>query len=217
MEVDSIIVNPPENTFGVYHRACSGDIFAFGAIFSRYAESVYGFFHALIPDEIDAEDITEETFVKLWLNINKNHSTQKQFRHKLFNIASRLLVSRIYELSWYDDPKALLFPLRDLSLIHCQIFMLVEVLGYSIAEAAIMIDRPELEVLMYNEENNHILEGISDRKEWLTKIHTFIQPTRDYELRATSRLIELIKAIQMKEIRQQFEQEREKKKRDLES
>ena len=202
------------NTFGIYYRACNGDVFAYGAIFTRYAEYVYGFFHALIPDEIDAEDITEETFVRLWFDVNKNHSTKKQFKHKLFNLASRLLITRIYELSWYDDPDALLYPLHELSLIHCQIFILVCVLGNSIAETAKIINRPELKVLEYNKDVNDVLDGMADRKEWLEKVRTYIKPSRDYELRATSRLIEIIKAICLKDIKKKYIEEREKKRKD---
>ncbi len=64
----------------------SGDEKALEALFRRYFRKVYGFAHSYAKNSEDAEDITQETFLKAWRNLKKFDAT-KSFKTWLFAIA----------------------------------------------------------------------------------------------------------------------------------
>ena len=63
-----------------------GDEKALEVLISRYLKPVYGFVYRFAGNEQDAEDITQETFVKVWGNIKKI-DRQKSFKAWMFKIA----------------------------------------------------------------------------------------------------------------------------------
>ena len=58
----------------------------FEDLVGRYLKSVYNFVFRIIKDKNSAEDITQETFVKVWKNLDKFDS-EKNFKTWLFTIA----------------------------------------------------------------------------------------------------------------------------------
>lgn len=67
-----------------------GSLLAFNSIYDLYSAHIYNFIKSLMYDEVGAEDLTQEVFVKLWerkdfLNVDRN------FDAYLFMIARNLV------------------------------------------------------------------------------------------------------------------------------
>ena len=63
-----------------------GDKKALETLISRYLNQVYGFIFYLTKNSQDAEDIAQETFVKVWKNLKK-YKPEKNFKTWLLTIA----------------------------------------------------------------------------------------------------------------------------------
>jgi RNA polymerase sigma-70 factor (ECF subfamily) len=64
----------------------AGDEKAFKVIVSRYLKPIYSFIYRYVGDGQDAEDVTQEAFVKVWRNLKK-FDQQKSFKTWIFSIA----------------------------------------------------------------------------------------------------------------------------------
>ena len=85
-----------------------GDEAAFSELVERHAKSVYRFVHRMTKNDIDVEDIVQETFVKIWKNMKKFKKDQN-FRVWLFAIA------RNTAIDWLRKRKHLVFSDFDAS------------------------------------------------------------------------------------------------------
>ncbi len=65
-----------------------GDQRAFAELLARYGPRVYGFLVKLVGNAHDAEDLTQEVFVRVYRNIGK-FDTQRSFAPWLFTITRR--------------------------------------------------------------------------------------------------------------------------------
>ena len=63
-----------------------GDEKALETLFSRYLKPIYTFVYRLTGNAQDAEDISQEVFVKVWKNLKKYDDT-RSFKTWLFTIA----------------------------------------------------------------------------------------------------------------------------------
>ncbi len=54
------------NETELLHRLASGDSNAFTSLYKQYYQRIYYFAKSFLPDKEDAEDITADTFIKLW-------------------------------------------------------------------------------------------------------------------------------------------------------
>lgn len=72
-------------------RAVGGDVEAFGGIYERYADSVYRFALFRLGDAHDAEDLTEQTFVRAFEAIGRYKIGGAPFAAWLFRIARNLV------------------------------------------------------------------------------------------------------------------------------
>lgn len=63
-----------------------GDKEALQILISRYLKQVYSFVYRNVGNARDAEDITQETFVKVWRNLKK-FNQEKKFKTWIFKIA----------------------------------------------------------------------------------------------------------------------------------
>jgi RNA polymerase sigma-70 factor (ECF subfamily) len=68
---------------GAYFK---GDKEALEVLISRYLKQVYNFVYRYLDNTRDAEDITQETFVKAWRNLKK-FKCDKSFKTWIFKIA----------------------------------------------------------------------------------------------------------------------------------
>jgi len=73
-------------------RAVQRDREAFASLYDRYVEHVYKHIYYSIPDKSDAEDITQEVFIKAWKAIDKYKYTGAPFVAWLIKIARNLIV-----------------------------------------------------------------------------------------------------------------------------
>jgi RNA polymerase sigma-70 factor (ECF subfamily) len=62
-----------------------GDKNVFTEIVDRYLKSIYNFSYRLIGNEKEAEDVSQEVFLKVWKNIKK-FDTEKSFKTWIFSI-----------------------------------------------------------------------------------------------------------------------------------
>lgn len=63
-----------------------GDEKSLEILITRYLKPIYGFIYKNVGSEADAEDITQEVFVKVWRNIRK-FKQEKSFKPWIFQIA----------------------------------------------------------------------------------------------------------------------------------
>jgi len=74
-----------------------GDEEAFDAIFKQYAPRLYYFILSFYDNPAEAEDIVQETFVKIWENKHKIDEN-KNFNTFLFSIAKHIIYNKLKHL-----------------------------------------------------------------------------------------------------------------------
>jgi RNA polymerase sigma-70 factor (ECF subfamily) len=65
----------------------NGDEKALEILIARYLKPIYSFAYHNVGNIADAEDITQEVFVKVWKNIKKHDSKKGSFKSWIFTIA----------------------------------------------------------------------------------------------------------------------------------
>lgn len=68
-----------------------GDEKSLEILIKKYLGSIYGFIYKRVGNAQDAEDITQETFVKTWKNLKKFDS-KKSFKAWIFSIAKNTCI-----------------------------------------------------------------------------------------------------------------------------
>lgn len=76
-------------------RAAQRDRAAFGVLYRRYVERVYGYCFYLLGDHHDAEDATERTFLAALGAVERFRDDGASFRSWLFRIAHNELANRL--------------------------------------------------------------------------------------------------------------------------
>jgi RNA polymerase sigma-70 factor (ECF subfamily) len=76
-------------------RAAQRDRAAFGGLYRRYVDRVYGYCFYLLGDHHDAEDVTERTFVAALAAIDEYRDEGAMFRAWLFRIAHNQLANAL--------------------------------------------------------------------------------------------------------------------------
>lgn len=139
-----------------------GSYKAFDALYSMYARRLYGFIYKLTKSDFETKEITQDVFVKIWLN-RENISLTGSFQSYLFTIAKNLAINKfraninspifvdyvnylnenslcennVKESTDYDDFRFKLSQAkRHLNDTQKNIFELSKELGYSNAEVA---------------------------------------------------------------------------------
>jgi RNA polymerase sigma-70 factor (ECF subfamily) len=72
--------------------AQEGESEAFGELYHRYAKIVFRFIYANLNDRLDAEDLTEEVFLRAWRSLSKYRQKGVPFLAYLFKIARNVLI-----------------------------------------------------------------------------------------------------------------------------
>ena len=144
-----------------------GDQRAFEQLVRRHADRVHGMVVRLIDDEHEAQDVTQDTFVRAWhaldrfrgesrfttwlyrIAINEAHRYQKRHGHRLWRIARRLdddgpdipdRSSGPYErAASHDLKRALEHAIRALPAEHRAAVVLRDIEGLSTGEAAAIV------------------------------------------------------------------------------
>ena len=76
-------------------RASQADRRAFGTLYRRYLDRVYGYAFYLLGDHHDAEDVTERTFLAALAAIGTFRDTGASFRSWLFRIAHNQIANAL--------------------------------------------------------------------------------------------------------------------------
>lgn len=76
-------------------RAAQRDRAAFGRLYRRYVDRVYGYAFYLLGDHHDAEDATERTFLAALAALDRYRDTGSTFRAWLFRIAHNQLANAL--------------------------------------------------------------------------------------------------------------------------
>lgn len=74
------------------HACLEGDGRAFGTLYQRHMLSIYRYLLARIGDVQDAEDLTENVFLKVWQALPRYQAGKASFRTWLYRIAHNTLV-----------------------------------------------------------------------------------------------------------------------------
>ncbi len=72
-------------------KAIKGDRASFAALYERYVDRVYRHVYYRVSNHADAEDITQEAFVRAWNAIGKYRKTGAPFAAWLITIAANLI------------------------------------------------------------------------------------------------------------------------------
>jgi RNA polymerase sigma-70 factor (ECF subfamily) len=72
--------------------AKDGEAEAFGELYERYVNAVYRFLYARLDNSMDAEDITEEVFLRAWNSVSGYHERGVPFLAFLLIIARNVLI-----------------------------------------------------------------------------------------------------------------------------
>jgi RNA polymerase sigma-70 factor (ECF subfamily) len=73
-------------------NAQNGDADAFGVLYARHMDTIYRYIFFRVHDQMVAEDLTEETFVRAWENLPKYKVTEHPVTSWLYRIAHNLVV-----------------------------------------------------------------------------------------------------------------------------
>ena len=73
-------------------KAQNGDAQAFGELYERHALAVFRFLYAHLDDRLDAEDLTEEVFLRTWRTLPRYRDQGVPFKAFLFRVAHNALV-----------------------------------------------------------------------------------------------------------------------------
>jgi len=74
-------------------RVCTGDEAAFEVLHDRYQRRVLGFFWGLTRDAMAANELTQETFLRVW-QVRKRYRASGPFAAYLFAIARMILLEQ---------------------------------------------------------------------------------------------------------------------------
>src|SRR5512138_3981865 len=70
----------------------NGDAEAFGVLYDQYAEVIFRYVYSHLDSRLDAEDLTEEIFVRAWRALPKYDERGLPFSAFLFRIARNSLI-----------------------------------------------------------------------------------------------------------------------------
>ena len=73
-------------------NAQSGDTDAFGELYERYAPRVFRFLYAHLDNRLDAEDLTEDVFLRVWKSLGSYKEKGVPFLAFLFRVARNALI-----------------------------------------------------------------------------------------------------------------------------
>lgn len=77
-------------------RHCiSGDENALRMLYDRYNVSILNYLYRMLPDRTMAEDLTEETFFRVWRKAKLFDASKGSFKTWLFRMASRLAINQL--------------------------------------------------------------------------------------------------------------------------
>jgi RNA polymerase sigma-70 factor (ECF subfamily) len=86
------LAQPSDSELTLVQRAVRRDQIAFTTLYERHVERVFRHVRYMVPDRVDAEDITQDVFVKAWKSIQHYRWTGAPFVSWLIAIARNAVV-----------------------------------------------------------------------------------------------------------------------------
>ncbi|WP_177735473.1 RNA polymerase sigma factor [Flavobacterium inviolabile] len=80
---------------------------AFTLLYEMYAKSLYGIIYNLIKDREEAEDVLQETFVKIWKNMDSYNESKGRFFTWILNIARNTAIDKLRSKNFNNNQKNL--------------------------------------------------------------------------------------------------------------
>ncbi|RZJ31642.1 MAG: sigma-70 family RNA polymerase sigma factor [Flavobacterium sp.] len=80
---------------------------AFTHIYNMYSRSLFGVISNLIRDNEEAEDVLQETFVKIWKNIDSYNDSKGRFYTWVLNIARNSAIDKLRSKGFNNSKKNL--------------------------------------------------------------------------------------------------------------
>jgi RNA polymerase sigma-70 factor (ECF subfamily) len=152
-----------ENERYLVERARQGDASAFGDLYLHYLDDLYRYVYYRVSDERDAEDLTEQTFLRAWQGL-AGFRGKVPFAAWIYRIAHNVVIDHYrrrkevvpledngnliqleasleQQLLNQDEAERLASVIRRLSPLHQHVLVLRFVNGYSVAEVARILER----------------------------------------------------------------------------
>jgi RNA polymerase sigma-70 factor, ECF subfamily len=82
----------PHDDEHLINQVKSGDTEAFGILYEQYAEMIFRYVYSHLDNRLDAEDLTEEIFLRAWKALPKYDERGLPFSAFLFRIARNSLI-----------------------------------------------------------------------------------------------------------------------------
>jgi RNA polymerase sigma-70 factor, ECF subfamily len=86
--------NLPDNDHVLIRQSIQGDLSAFRALVERHQSYVYSLAFRSVPRKEDAEDIVQDTFIRVWLNL-RYFDFRGKFTTWVYRIVANLCIDRI--------------------------------------------------------------------------------------------------------------------------
>ena len=83
----TISVSDQQEITGLVKQALDGDIDAYGKLYAVYLDRIYRYIYYQIRDEMKAQDLTQEVFIKAWKAIKSCGGRELTFTPWLYRIA----------------------------------------------------------------------------------------------------------------------------------
>lgn len=87
--------------------AKEGEAEAFGELYERHAQVIFRFLYAHLDDRLDAEDLTEEVFLRMWRALGSYREQGIPFLAFLFRIARNALIDHYRRSGRQEKPVSL--------------------------------------------------------------------------------------------------------------
>jgi RNA polymerase sigma-70 factor (ECF subfamily) len=88
----SRMVETPDNEARLVELAISGDFDAFAALYSLHLNAIYRYIYFRTGDQQDAEDLTEQVFLKAWEALSNYRPVGRRFINWLYRISHNIVV-----------------------------------------------------------------------------------------------------------------------------
>ncbi len=147
-------------------RAMQGDAMAFGDLYERYLTPLYRYVFYRVNDVAEAEDLTEQVFLKAWEALGRYQLRAVPFSAWLYRIAHNAIADQYRtrkatlplegqlllldttggpedRLDWRETIESVAHALTQLAPIHQQVLTLRFISGLSHAETARVLERSE--------------------------------------------------------------------------
>jgi len=82
----------PDADTQLIQYAQNGDAQAFGELYERYAPRVFRYLYAHLDNRLDAEDLTEEVFLRVWKSLRSYQEQGVPFLAFLFRVGRNALI-----------------------------------------------------------------------------------------------------------------------------